>query len=694
MTVYLRDIPLPEAHTRLETALQAAGRWGVLEIEAISLDEHAVGRVLAEPVWARISSPHYHASAMDGFALRAAETAGAMPNEPVKLVCGSRETGPVAYVDTGDPLPEWADAVIPIENVEPLDPGDQPAPDPRRPHAIRLRASVTPWSHVRPMGEDMVASQLVLPAGHRLRPVDLGAIAASGNSQLRVARRPKVAILPTGTELVPIAQDAQPGNGSTLPLPGQIIEFNSLVLAAQVNEWGGEAHRFPITPDDFDSIRQRVAQAALEHDLVLLNAGSSAGSEDYSARVVEALGELLVHGVAVRPGHPVILGMISRGVAARVVDDPGNGGTVANLGSAMLESGEDDTRIPIIGVPGYPVSAALTGEIFVEPLLARWLGRVPLEPDEVAATLTRKITSPAGDDDYVRVAVGRVGDKLLAAPLARGSGVISSLVRADGITILPRGSQGLQAGTQVRVRLYRPAVELDRTIFAIGSHDVSLDLLAQFLAGRGRRFASANVGSLGGLVALHRGEAHLAGSHLLDPESGEYNLSYIRQYLPDVAVKVIALVDRQQGLLVRPGNPKRILSLEDLARPQVSFVNRQRGAGTRVLLDYHLGLLGIAPQAIQGYNQEEYTHLAVAAAVASGRTDCGLGIAAAAHALELDFVPLYQECYELVIPAEFYTSTLLAPLLQLLGDVAFQRAVAALPGYEVARMGKLVAEVN
>jgi len=219
-------------------------------------------------------------------------------------------------------------------------------------------------------------------------------------------------------------------------------------------------------------------------------------------------------------------------------------------------------------------------------------------------------------------------------------------------------------------------------------------LMAYFLAERGRRLASANVGSLGGLLALRRGEAHLAGSHLLDPSTGEYNLSYIRQYLPGVPVKVVGLVGRQQGLLVPRGNPKAIGSLQDLTRADVRFVNRQRGAGTRVLLDFQLGLLGVAPESIYGYNQEEYTHLAVAAAVASGRADTGLGIAAAAQALDLEFVPLFQEHYELVIPAAFYEDRLLAPLLEVLVDPAFRQAIAALPGYNVARLGMLVAEVS
>ena len=656
-SIYLHDIPLAKAQQRLEDALRSANRWGILGVEEIILDENAIGRFLAEAVFARISSPHYHAAAMDGFAVHHRSTEGAQPNSPVTMRY-QPEIGGVQYVDTGDPLPEWANAVIPIENVEPLDEQGRPTAELRSPKAIRIRAAITPWSHVRPLGEDMVATQLVLPGGHRLRPVDLGALAGSGNATVRVVRKPHVAVLPTGTELVPVG---------TRVNRGDIIEYNSLVLAAQVNSWGGEAERYSITPDIFDLICQRVQEAADHSDLVVLNAGSSAGAEDFSARVVQTLGTLLVHGVAVRPGHPVILGLLRRSPAAK-------------------EAGE----IPIIGVPGYPVSAALTGEIFVAPLIARWLGQPEADPAIVQATLTRKITSPAGDVDYMRVAVGRVGSRMLAAPLSRGAGVISSLVHADGIAILPAGVQGMAAGDTVAVRLYTPPADLEKTIFAIGSHDISLDLMAQFLAEGNRRLSSANVGSQGGLVALRRGEAHLAGSHLLDPQTGEYNIAYIRQYLPGIPVRLITLVNRQQGFMVRRGNPKRIHSLADLAREDVMFINRQRGAGTRVLLDYELGRQGIAAEQIAGYTQEEFTHLAVAAAIASGRADVGLGIAAAAQALELDFIPLFDERYDLVIPQEHYESSLLVPLLDLLQDEKYRQAVAGMPGYDITLMGQEV----
>lgn len=647
-TVYLEDIPMDEATARLREALVEAGRWEPLSGEEVPLTE-ALGRVTAGPVWAAVSAPHYHASAMDGYAVRARDTQGATETAPVTLdkvdddADVERAARPAQPVNTGHTMPPWADAVIMIEHVQPVEGGAQ----------LEIRAPVAPWQHVRAMGEDMVATELVLPANHRLRPVDLGAIAGSGHSRVSVRRKPRVAVIPTGSELV-AADEADALQ------PGDIIEYNSLVLAAQIETWGGDPTRQPIVPDDYAAIKAAIAEAAQNYDLVLVNAGSSAGSEDYTAQVVAELGELLVHGVAVRPGHPVIFGMV--------------GGT------------------PVMGVPGYPVSAALTGEIFVEPLLAHWLGVQPTQPAAIQATISRKVQSSTGDDEFMRVTVGQVSQRTIATPLSRGAGVISSLVRADGIVRIPRFSEGLNAGQAVTVELYRHPAEIANTIVAIGSHDMTLDLLAQFLAETEphRRLASANIGSLGGLVALKRGEAHLAGSHLLDPETGDYNRTYVAQYLPDQPVVLVTLVGRTQGLIVAEGNPKAITTLEDLARDDVRFVNRQRGSGTRLLLDYELDQRGVAANSVSGYDREEYTHLAVAAAVASGVADCGLGVLAAARALGLDFVPLADERYDLVIPRPFYESALLAPLLDLLHAKPFRDAVAALPGYDVEPMGNVV----
>ncbi|PKN87039.1 MAG: molybdopterin biosynthesis protein, partial [Chloroflexi bacterium HGW-Chloroflexi-8] len=446
MSLYLHDIPLDKAKERFFDALKEFHLDSCLGSELIPIDEFAVGRVLAEPVWAKISSPHYHASAMDGFALISKSIENAMPTNPVSLLVPEQ----AVYLDTGDVLPDWANCVVPIENIEALDENGKLCEEIRHPYMIRLRASLAPWSHIRPIGEDIVATELVLPVGKTLRPVDLGAAAASGQDQLVVVKTPLVSILPTGTELVPIGTDVKKGD---------IIEYNSVVLGAQIIEWGGKVRRFPITIDDFDLICENVKRAALDSDLILLNAGSSAGAEDFSSKVVETLGELYVHGIAVRPGHPVILGMIHS------------------------DSGR---HVPIIGVPGYPVSAAMTGEIFVKSLIYRWNGKNEIPYEEIEAKITKKITSPAGDDDYVRILAAKVDGQYLAAPLSRGAGVITSLVKADGFAILPRGTQGVEAGEKIIIHINKNLDDIENTILVIGSHDLTIDVLAEYVAQFGK----------------------------------------------------------------------------------------------------------------------------------------------------------------------------------------------------------------
>ena len=653
---YLSDIPLDDALQRFLGALEEASNLSPLPGHLCPVDQ-AQGRITASAVNAAASSPHYDAAAMDGIAVKAADTTGASETAPVSLDVGSQ----VVWVDTGDPMPPGYDAVVMIEHVHQVDES-----------TVQVMSPVAPWQHVRTLGEDLVATEMVLPENHRLRPVDLGACAAAGITEVPVRRQPRVAIIPTGNELVP------PGSA---PLkPGDIVEFNTLMLAGMVQEWGGHAERFPPVRDDFALIRDAVKAclrrdsrlrgndgkegAIADYDLVIVNAGSSAGSEDYTAAVVEDLGHLLVHGVAVRPGHPVVLGLV-------------------------------DGK-PVIGLPGYPVSAVLTAELFVKPLLDRWLGTPPQTRPTVAASVTRKVLSPLGEDEYLRVKLGRVGGKMVATPLQRGAGVIMSLAKADGLLLIPRFSEGLDAGAEADVQLLRPLEEVENTIVAIGSHDLTLDLMANALrrTNPGLTLSSSHIGSLGGLIALRRGEAHLAGSHLLDETTNEYNVSFIRRYLPDVPVVLVNLVSRIQGLMVPPGNPLSIQALEDLARPEVSFVNRQRGSGTRVLLDYKLKEMGIPPERVAGYEREEYSHLAVAAAVKSGSVSTGLGILSAATALGLEFIPLMDERYDLVIPKVHYESDLLQPLLALLHKEGFRQEVDALGGYRTEDMGRVVAELG
>ena len=645
---FLTDIPLEEATARWFGAMEEECVLAPTSAELVPLGApDLLGRIIAGPVWAAVSSPHYDAAAMDGIAVRAADTAGATETRPVPLSVGPQ----AVWVDTGDPMPAGMDAVVMIEHVR----RDDDDPD-----LLRVSDPVAPWQHVRPLGEDIVATELVLPENHRITPADLGACAAAGLSNIPVRRRPVVAIIPTGNELTPF--DA-PRN------PGDIPEFNSLILAGMVREWGGEPVVSEPVPDDFDAIRRAVTDALRDSDVVAINAGSSAGDADYTAAVIESLGTLQVHGIAIRPGHPVA------------------------LGHAFSEDGAGK---PILGLPGYPVSAALTAELLLRPLLERLLGvDMPPRP-RIKARMTRKVLSPIGEDEFLRVALGRVGGRMTATPLQRGAGVVMSLVRADGIVRIPRHTEGLDAGSEVEVELLRSQNEVENTIVAIGSHDLALDLMRSFLRRMqpSLNLASAHVGSLGGLLALRRGEAHLAGCHLLDPASGAYNLASVRRYLPETPVAVLRMVGRVQGLITAPGNPLGIGSLDDLRRPEVRFVNRQRGSGTRALMDYQLERMGLKPEEIVGYRREEYSHLAVAAAVSGGSADVGLGILSAARALGLEFTPILTEEYDLVIPMEHYRNDRLQPLLALLNPDEttgreFRSAVEALGGYDVSRMGEL-----
>jgi molybdopterin molybdotransferase/putative molybdopterin biosynthesis protein len=630
-TPFIHDVPAAEALAAWDEACAAAGCPARVETVRVPLEE-AVGQVLAEPVWAARSSPPFDAAAMDGIAVRAAETVGASETAPTRLELGAYEV-----VDTGDPMPVAYDAVVMREVVHELEGG-----------AVELRAAATPYQHVRSIGEDVSAAELLLPAGHRLRPVDVAAAGAAGATELVVRRVPVVTVIPTGDEIRPLGSELRPGD-----LP----DTNSLMLAAQAEGVGCRAVRHAIVPDDSELIAAAVREAAADADLVVVIAGSSAGRDDYTAAVVAEIGTLAVHGVAVKPGHPVVLGAAE--------------GT------------------PVLGAPGYPVSAALTFDIFAAPLLARLEGASPTDWPRARARLARKLASAMGVDDWIRVRLGRVRGELVATPLPRGAGVLTSLVRADGLLVVPARLEGHHAGEEVEVRLLRGVGEIERTIVVTGSHDLVLDLAASTLREQDPRLtlASSNVGSLGGLMALRDGLCHLAGSHLLDPVTGEYTLPYIERLLPDQDTAVIRLVHRDQGLIVAPGNPLGLTGIEDLVRPGLRYVNRQRGAGTRVLLDHELAQGGIESAEVHGYEREEHTHLAVAAPVAAGRADCGLGVLAAARAFELDFVPIAREPYDLVLSRSTVEEPLLEPLWELLATPGFREAVERLGGYDTAEMG-------
>ena len=632
--VYLDDLPLEEALRIYRRHLRQVGALKVGAPETIPA-EQALARVTAAPVYAANSSPHYHASAMDGMAVQSADTYGASETRPVRLALG-REAIPV---DTGDPLPAACDAVIMIEDVHFVDA-----------NLIEILHPATPWQHIRAVGEDIVATEMILPANHQIRPIDLGAFLAAGVTEVRVHPKPKVAILPTGTELV------QPGVALE---PGQIVEFNSRIFAGMVTEWGGEPLRWEITPDEPASLQAAISAAVQQAEVVLINAGSSAGSEDYTAGIIQEMGRVLAHGVAIKPGKPVILGEIQ--------------------------------GKPVIGLPGYPVSSYLIMDLFVQPLILTKIGLVEPEKERIQAAVSRKLASSLGVEEFVRVKLGQVGERIVATPITRGAGVLTSLIRADGIIRVPRLSEGFNAGEAATVELLRPLREIENTTVLIGSHDITLDVLANYLRLKypAASLSSAHVGSMGGLSAILRGEAHCAGVHLLDAATGVYNVTYIQRLLPNRKVVLLNLVYRAQGLIVAAGNPKNIRGLEDLLPPGVTYVNRQRGSGTRLLLDYELDRAGLDAEQINGYEHEEFTHMAVAVAVKSGSADAGLGIQAAAQALGLDFIFIGEECYDLCIPEEFLATKHITRLQEIIQLPEFKAEVMKLGGYDLRRSGEI-----
>jgi molybdenum cofactor synthesis domain-containing protein len=634
--VYLKMQSLTEASEIFEQAFAWGDLMGTETVAAVD----AIGRVTAAPVFARYSSPSYHGAAMDGFAVRADSTYGASEEHPLQLTL-DESAWPV---NTGQPLPDDANAVIMIEYV-------QQSGDCR----IEIFAAAFPWQHVRRVGEDIVAGELILPHHHRLAATDIAALLTGGVYRLPVRTRPRVAILATGSELV----DWQEAERQEPP-PGVIIESNSVLLANLVREAGGEPVVLQRQPDELDAVRAAI-DSAVDSDvaMVLVNAGASAGSKDFTSHAVEALGEVLVHGIEAMPGKPTLLGSIR--------------------------------SKPVVGTPGYPVSAWVCFDQFVRPALEMLQGLTPTRRVEVAATPGRKLPSKLGHEEFLRVHLGRVGEEVVALPLKRGAGTITSLVRADGILRIPPECEGREEGDAVTVELLRSRESMEKTLVVVGSHDITLDLLADRLPRHvaGYRLSASNVGSLAGLLALRDGRSHLGGTHLLDPGTGIYNVPYLEKYLPDLAVRLITLAHREQGLIVRPGNPKEIRSLADLVREDLSFVNRQGGSGTRVLLDYHLQKEGLDPDLIQGYDQEEFTHMAVAAQVAAGASDAGLGILAAARALGLDFVPVATERYDLCVPEAFTEDPRVVALLDILHTADFREAVAALGGYHVKEMGRV-----
>ena len=629
---YLTNIPLAKAREDYLKLLEGYGFGPQTEVIPVW---DSCGRVTAHAVYAHICAPHYAASAMDGVAVSAKDTFGATETTPITL-----QPGQFTVLDTGDPIPDGCDAVIMVEDIVKNEDG-----------TITIHGAAAPWQHIRQIGEDICAGEMILPSHVTVSPSAIGAMIAGGVLEVEVIRKPVVGIIPTGDEIIPPCND---------PKPGDILEFNGSIFSAMVRSWGAEAHVYPIVPDKFDQIKAMVARASEECDLVILNAGSSAGREDFSARVIRDLGAVLYHGIAMKPGKPAILGC---------------------RGSK-----------PILGVPGYPVSGIIVIEQLLKPLIDHWL-KVSAAPRQYAkAVLTRPVVSGLKYEEFVRVRMGYVGDKLMASPLNRGSGVVSSFMKADGILEIPQGLEGYEAGSEVEVRLLSSVDKLKNTVVVIGSHDPLLDELGDMLhvADSQVYMSSSHVGSMGGIMAIRRGEAHAAGCHLLNTEDGTYNVSFIKKYFPRGGVKLVRCVGRQQGLMVAKGNPLNVQKFSDIAREGIRYVNRQKGSGTRILTDYLCKQETLDTASIYGYDREELTHTSVAAQIVSGSADAGMGIYSAAKLYDLDFIPICIEEYDLIIPDHAWNTPMIQEMIRTMKSDAFKEKILALGGYTVEAPGEII----
>ncbi|MFA4850395.1 MAG: molybdopterin biosynthesis protein [Methanoregula sp.] len=581
--------------------------------------EDAAGRITMGPIFARYSVPEIHLAAMDGIAVRSGDTKGASEQHPVILPQAVR-------VNTGNVVPPEYDAVIMIEDVWETD------------GSYTIRKAAAPWQHVRPAGEDLAESEMVMPSAHRIRAHEIGALATYGITHPEVIAV-RVGLVPTGSELVA---------AGTRPAPGQVVESNTVMAKVMLEEAGATCTRYPFVEDKPEKIRNAIATACKENDIVIISAGSSAGTKDYTADVIAELGEVLVHGVAIKPGKPVIIGRID--------------------------------KKPVIGLPGYPLSALTVIREIVLSFLSNY-GLSITEPDHIRAQITTSVVKEIGSDEFVLCTLGRVGNRWVVSPQSKGAGVQMSGVRANAYIRVPRTSEGFDAGGEVEARLMVPASEATNALLITGSHDPVIDYLANLIRPQGITLLSTHAGSMGGILALKKDECHAAPTHLL-ADDGTYNTAYLQKYLPGTEIDLICVAGRQQGIVSRKG-----LAFKDLAGHQ--FINRQRGSGTRMLLDYELKKAGVDPSSLPGYEREVTTHIAVALAVKSGEADAGMCVYSAAKALGLPFVPVAEERYELAIRREHTDDPRIKALIDAIRSPEFKAILNRLGGYDTRETGKI-----
>lgn len=630
MGKYLSNIPLQEG---IEKYCKFLDINKVRDTEYIDV-EKSLNRMSSEAIYANLSAPFYNCSAMDGIAVKAESTFLANEQNMITL----EESKDYIVVDTGDPIPKEFDAVIMVEDL--LEKED---------NSVKIIKPAIPWQHIRCLGEDVVEKEMIIPSFHTIRPQDIGSMISGKIDKIQAFKEFKVGIIPTGTELI---------DRHETPKIGDIIEFNSRLFEGLILEYEAVPIIYPIVEDNYEKIKTSVLRALEECDMVLINAGSSQGREDFTYDIIEELGEVCIHGLAIKPGKPAILGKINNKA--------------------------------VVGIPGYPVSAWVVMENIVKPVIRKSIYKEVKEKEKIEATLSKRVMSTLKYEEFVRVKLGLINNKYVATPIKRGAGTITTLVNADGVIRIPQNVEGINEGEKVDIELLKDISEINNTIISIGSHDIVMDIINDELIKEsfGKvHLSSTHVGSFQGLLSIIKGESHIAPIHLFDVESETYNIPFINKYLEE-DVALIKLVKRTQGIIVKKGNPLNIKSVNDLIN--VRYINRQKGSGTRILFDYLLKKNNINKDDINGYEREEFTHMSLAKAIENGDADCGLGVYSAAHIFDLDFIPICEEEYDLLLKKDMLNSKYINSLLSTINKESFINKVKSLGGYNLENMGEVV----
>jgi len=591
----------------------------------------ALGRITSEAIFAKVSSPFYNAAAMDGVTLKASLTYLATETNPVTILNSDFQ-----FLNTGNVIPPEFDAVVMIEDVMENKDG-----------SITLIKSVRPFQDIRPIGEDIVEGDMILPKNHKIRPVDISALLSGGITTIKVIKKPLIAIIPTGDEIIRDVKELK---------AGKIIDSNSFYIKNELDLLGCEATILGVQKDVFQTLEKTIINATDKYDLIIIGAGSSAGTKDYAKSIIEKNGKVYVHGIGIKPGKPTIIGKIN--------------------------------SKPIIGLPGYPVSTFIAFDNVVKPIIAKFLNQEVIKNQIVKAKLTKKIYSSLKNKEFIRVKLGVINNEIIATPLDRGAGVTMSLVKADGLMIIDKNSEGYEKMSYVDVHLLKDFSEIEKSLIVIGSHDILLDKIDDLMSDNKFHLSSTHIGSFGGIMTIKNKGCHIAPVHILH-EDGIYNEFIMDKYL-DNTYSLVRGVSRIQGLFVKKNNPKNIKSLKDLSRDDITFVNRQRGSGTRILFDYLLEEENINKETINGYEFELGTHMLVASSVKDPRYDTGMGVASVANLMDLDIIELGEERYDFLVLNDIMDTPLFKEFIRVLKSIEFKTELEKLGGYRIENIGEII----